>query len=149
MRHCTAAVAAALFFCTLTACTTGGDRPRPTASPASGPSTKPGPVVPSDDSEAALAREVRSYGEAYFTADTATAYSHLSARCREKLPPQAYENLLLDAASEYGRQDVRLVKVDLISGDTALVSYSYDLPELDETRQKWVRERGQWRYDAC
>ncbi|MET7622683.1 hypothetical protein [Streptomyces sp. NPDC005408] len=106
-------------------------------------------MAPSDDSEAALAREVRAYGEAYFTADTATAYSRLSARCKEELPRQAYENVLLHAVSEYGKQGVRLVKVDLISGDTALVSYSYDLPELDEAMQKWARERGQWRYDAC
>lgn len=149
MRHCTAAVATVLFFCTLAACSSAGDRPPPTTAPVSGPSTKPRPVAPSDDSEAELAREVRAYGEAYFRADTATAYSHVSARCKEKLPREAYEKVLLNAVSEYGRQGVRLVKVELISGDTALVSYSYDLPQLDEAKQQWARERGQWRFDAC
>lgn len=147
MRHTTTAIAAGLLLA-LTACTSSSEEPTPEKPAASVPGN-PAPKQPAADGSAELEKAVRAYSAAYFKPDATTAYGMLSARCKGQVAPEIYKPMVEAAAKDYGHQQIRSVKVDLISGDTGLVSYSYDVPKLDQPKQKWAREGGQWRYDGC
>lgn len=147
MRHTTAALTAALLLA-LTACSTSSDEPKPEKPAASKPGN-PAPKQPADDGSAELEKAVRAYSAAYFKPDATAAYGMLSARCKGKIAPEVFKPVVEGNAKDYGHQQLRSVKVDLISGDTGLVSYSYDVPKLDQPKQKWAREGGQWHYDGC
>ncbi|TYB39699.1 hypothetical protein FXF50_04790 [Micromonospora sp. AP08] len=36
-----------------------------------------------------------------------------------------------------------------ISGDLARVTYTYDVPALNQNKEPWVREDGTWKQDDC
>ena len=101
------------------------------------------------DDRAALTAAVRAYSAAYFKPDPGTAGKLLSARCRKTTNTEAYAAALSGAVSTWGRQEIKSLTVDRLSGDMALVSYTYDAGALNQDGQPWVREGGAWHYDAC
>lgn len=145
MRHTTAALTAALLL-TLSACSESDNPP-------STPSAKPGQSAateqPAADGKAALETAVRAYSDAYFKPDTAAGHAMLSARCKEQLPAEVYGATVEAGAKAYGKQEIKSLTVDQLSGDLARVTYSYSVPLLDQKSQPWAREGGQWKYDAC
>jgi hypothetical protein len=104
-----------------------------------------------DDEDAALEERVLAYTDAYFAPDADTAYGMLSQRCQDQIDADAYAAQLDQAAADYGQLAVETLTVDDLSGDMARVTYTVGLPMLDEqlVEQPWVRDGGQWRYDAC
>ncbi|MFF3327421.1 hypothetical protein [Streptomyces sp. NPDC002889] len=152
MRHITTVLTAALLLA-LTACTGSEDDRAPSEKPTPTPTTTPTAErtaqQPADDTNVELERAVHAYADVYFKPDAKAAYAMLSTRCQEALAPEAYKPIVEAAAKKHGKQHVRLVRVDLVSGDLAFVTYSYDAPELDQQQQPWKREEGQWRYDEC
>ncbi|MFI0897757.1 hypothetical protein [Streptomyces sp. NPDC020983] len=151
MRIRTVAVAlAAAATITLTGCSSGSSSNDDTADEPSG-TTAPAATTAavSDSSDGSLAAAVTAYSDAYFKPDAAAALALLSARCRAQVTAEAYRAELDQATATYGHQRVKAVTVDRLSGDMALVSYTYDVPALDQHGQPWAREHGAWHYDAC
>lgn len=119
--------------------------PAPKEPTASG---KTSTAAPTDD-KAALTAAVKAYSASYFKPDADAARALLSDRCKAKAPDAAYKAALQDAVDTYGHQTIKSVTVDRLSGDVAVVSYTYSVPALDQKGQPWVREGDGWRYDAC
>ncbi|GCB51734.1 hypothetical protein [Streptomyces sp. NL15-2K] len=129
---------------TLTACTSDSDGKDP------GPTiTTPSAEQPAKADTTGLESAVRSYTDAYFRGDVNTVYGIVSDRCTEKITKPAMQALTDRAVGDYGHQDVKRFKVDQVSGDMARVSYGVGLPKFDQRQQPWVREGGDWKYDAC
>ncbi|MFE6486606.1 hypothetical protein ACFVGN_27235 [Streptomyces sp. NPDC057757] len=146
MRTITTAVLAATLLA-LTACSSGSDDSSEAAdTPAA--STEQQPAAAPDDT-ADLTAAVEAYTAAYFKGDADTTYATLSQRCQGKISPAAYAGVVEQAGADYGEQTVKTVTVDQLSGDLARVSYTVSLPKFDQDGQAWLREDGEWRYDAC
>jgi PBP1b-binding outer membrane lipoprotein LpoB len=145
----TITLAAALLFA-LTACSSDSDDKPSTAEsrPATSEQQEPS-TVPTPADTAGLESAVREYTDAYFKGDVNTAYGMLSGRCTEKINKPAMQALTDRAVGDYGHQDVKRFEVDQVSGDMARVSYGVGLPKFDQKQQPWVREGGDWKYDAC
>ncbi|WP_159037166.1 hypothetical protein [Streptomyces specialis] len=99
---------------------------------------------------AALEEAVRTFTEVYFT-DPPAAYAMLSERCAEQSDEATYTAQLEQFAESFGELSVQTFSVDEIDGDTAHVTYTVGDPMIDGglAGQPWVREDGEWRYDAC
>ncbi|QIJ61030.1 hypothetical protein [Streptomyces sp. JB150] len=146
---------AAVLLLALTACSSSDDGTdaAPTGTPstpaaASAPAASATPAAtPADAAE--LERAVRAYTAAYFADKPDTTYGMLSARCEERITPEAMAALTERAVGDYGRQEVQRFRIDQLSGDMARVSYGVGLPKFDQKQQPWVREDGAWKYDAC
>ncbi|HZG02284.1 MAG TPA: nuclear transport factor 2 family protein [Streptomyces sp.] len=127
----------------------GPDEGRPTAAPS--PSSTPRTMPPGD--AAALKDAVRAYVDAYFAPDVDAAYAMFSARCRkaESKDGLAVSLERAEAANADGvRYELERFAVDEFSGDTALVTYGVgEDSRFDLRGRQWVREGGEWRYDAC
>lgn len=142
----TITLAAALL--ALTGCTSSSDDKPATAEDRSARPTATAAATP-DGEAAELEQAVRDYTDAYFAGDAA-AYDTLSERCQDKVTPEAYEAVVKQAATDYGKDHPATdVQAD-VSGDLARVSYKVQgLPKFDQKQQPWTREDGAWRYDAC
>ncbi|WP_371602304.1 hypothetical protein OG345_05290 [Streptomyces sp. NBC_01220] len=150
----TAAIAAGLLAATLTACGSSDDKataPETTTAASQPPtSTSLSPTAPVGDESAALKAAVAAYTDAYFAPDPDTAHRMLSARCQTEISQAALSGILDQAAVDYGQHKATGITVDQQSGDLARVTYGVEgLPKFDQKSQPWVREGGQWRYDAC
>jgi hypothetical protein len=97
-----------------------------------------------------VAQAVMNYTTAYFAGDADTAYETLSDRCQKSTTPQAHEAAVRQALADYGPDHpAKDVQTD-VRGELALVSYKvHGLPKLDQHKQRWVFEIGDWKYDAC
>ncbi|WLQ46556.1 hypothetical protein P8A21_03160 [Streptomyces poriferorum] len=74
----------------------------------------------------------------------------MSARCQTEVPKVTLSGALDRAAADYGQHKATNITVDQQSGDLARVTYGVEgIPKFDQKSQLWVREEGQWRYDAC
>lgn len=123
----------------------GGDDAAPAAATASG---KPAAAA-QDDGTAALTAAVRAYTADLFDGDPA-GYNYLSARCKEQMTHDAWNQLAEQGHQQYGSQKATGIHVDQLSGDLARVSYGAGkIPQFDRTAQPWTREGGEWRWDAC
>lgn len=155
-----AAALAAAALLTVTACSSSdSSEAKPTATtatPATPRTTVPVPTTPTtppptspSSEQAALEQAVRAYSEAYFKPDATAAYAMLSARCQQQIDATMYGSVIEQAAKDYGTQAIKTLTVDQLAGDLARVTYTYDVPKLNQAGQPWAREGGQWRYDAC
>lgn len=140
-RHLTTALIAVLLL-GLTACaktTPEADEPKAGAEA----------EKPADDGKAALEAAVRAYSDAYFKPDAKTAHGMMSARCAAKVDPVIYKSVVEQTVKDLGHHKIKTLTVDQMSGDLARVTYTYDVPKLDQKFQPWVREDGTWKYDGC
>ncbi|MEO3851740.1 hypothetical protein ABGB09_29630 [Streptomyces sp. B8F3] len=143
-RHrCVLALAAVTLFAAAACGSDNDDAPEePAGSSASGKA---------DEVTTALEERVRAYTDAYFAPDADTAYEMLSQRCQDQINADAYATQLDQAAADYGQLAVETLTVDEVAGDMARVTYTVGLPKFDKqlVEQPWVRDGGQWQYDAC
>ncbi|MEU3962908.1 hypothetical protein AB0F42_24400 [Streptomyces buecherae] len=146
MRRTTLAAVTAAALLALTACSSddGGDDDK--ATPATAGKHMSAPAA---DDRAGLEAAVRDYTTAFFKPDATAGYNALSKRCAAEIDKAAYTTQVETASKQYGAQAVKSFKVDQLSGDMARVSYGVGLPLFDQKQQPWVREGGEWRYDAC
>jgi len=57
-------------------------------------------------------------------------------------------SLVRVAGTTYGPQRIETYS-EHVADDLARVTYTYRLAKLDQTREPWVREAGQWKQDDC
>lgn len=161
-----ASAAAALLL--LTGCSADGSS-RASRDGSSGDGAENGP--PMKEADAALTRAVEKYTAAYFGADPATTFGMLSDRCRHVVSDEsqhqaegeddgsaehggpAYEAAVARAAEEHGPRQATGVKVReeaaVEQDDRVFVEYEVEgVPDFGHD-QPWLKERGQWKYDAC
>lgn len=81
--------------------------------------------------------------------DADAAWNLLSTRCRDRLARSDFATAVGQARNIYGGASMTSLEVDTLEGTIARVTYRYDDPSLDQEREPWVLEDGQWRQDDC
>lgn len=117
--------------------------PATTYSPASSPSR----TVRSE--EAKLRQAVVAYSDAFLDAKPTAGYELFSARCKERAALSEVTGMLTAAKQMYGKAVPIKSFEAQISGDLARVTYTYDVPALNQNKEPWVREDGKWKQDDC
>lgn len=148
----TAALLAAGLLAILTACGSDDDKPAaptPSAS-ASAPAAETSAASTPPDDGTALKAAVAAYTDAYFEGDVATAYGMLSTRCAAKITAEQYKTVVTQAAVDYGPDHPAANIETKVSGTLGHATYTVKgLPKFSQTDQPWVRQDGDWRYNAC
>jgi hypothetical protein len=140
----------------LVACTHGGEReassqPEPVAeAPAPGVGAEDQTPTPSASvEEDTLRNAVQGYSDAFLGGEPVQAYEYFSSRCEERTSLSYFTGIVTAAEGLYGAAlPIRDYSAE-ISGDLARVTYTYDVPALDQTREPWSRESGAWKLDDC
>lgn len=136
----------------LTACGGGSDDGDAKAPATSAPTeTSSAPAVEQEDGpEAALEESFRTYVDAFFTGDGATAYELLSERCQASQPLSDVAALAESAAELYGEVDYTIDSVT-VNGNEGQVDATYAVEALNSGGggSTWVLEDGTWRTDKC
>ncbi|WP_431878295.1 hypothetical protein [Micromonospora marina] len=144
-----------LFLLSLTAC--GSDADKPEASPSS---TSPAPAATVAEAaasptaqaageEAELGQAVVAYSDAFLDGKPTVGYELFSARCKERVTLSEFTGMLTAAKQMYGKAMPLKTFEAQISGDLARVTYTYDVPALNQNKEPWVREDGKWKQDDC
>jgi hypothetical protein len=133
----------------LTACTSTGSPTAATAATTAASSQAPASTPTPDSGKTALEAAVRAYSKAYFAGNATTGYAMLSKRCTAAVDKDVYAVAIATEAKAYGKQTIKTLTVEQLSGDLARVSYTYSVPLLNQKSQPWTREGGTWHYDAC
>ena len=99
--------------------------------------------------EAELRQAVVAYSDAILDAKPTVGYELFSARCEERVTLSEFTGMLMAAEQKYGKaMPIRTFEAQ-ISGDLARVTYIYDVPALNQTKEPWAREDGTWKQDDC
>ena len=114
-----------------------------TSSPSSTPSSASAPA------EAALRAAVQAYSDAFLSGNAKHAYALLSTRCQERSTLAAFTAMIDQAKALYGNPLPMTSFKAQISGDLARVTYTYAVSAINQTREPWVRESGDWHEDDC
>ncbi len=112
---------------------------------------QPGGLTGSTGDEGEIRKQVDVFVETIFSGRGGEAYELMSDRCRRKDPKSTYvrnstlihQNLVGDAVEA---QDV---KVSVSDGGRARVTYTLDIPQASNAKQRWVKESGEWHLDSC
>jgi hypothetical protein len=97
----------------------------------------------------ALRQAVQGYSDAFLGGEPTTAYEYFSARCKDQVSLSYFTGIIIAAKQVYGTA-LPITSYDAeVSGDLARVSYTYDVPALDQTDEPWAREDGAWKQDDC
>ncbi len=99
-------------------------------------------------SEGELKEAVRAYSEAFLTGDAEAAWALLSGRCQDRLSRPEFNSIVAGGAEMYGDAQMESLKVDVLEGTLARVSYAYDDPSINQDQEPWVFEN-RWRNDDC
>lgn len=130
-----------------TAPTSATSSAAPVSAATSGPAAAP--AIPSPSGDDALRAAVTAYSDAFLDGKPTVAYELFSERCRERLSLSSFTGIVTAAKQQYGKAlPIRSYDAQ-VSGDLARVTYTYDVPALDQTKEPWVREKGEWRQDDC
>lgn len=122
--------------------------PSPTATSSPTPRVTPS-VEPSVPADAGLRDAVQAYSDAFLGGDAAKAYGLLSSRCQKRTTAAEFEGIVKQASAMYG-SPLKLKTYDAqVSGDLARVTYTYDVPALNQEQEPWARESGAWHQDDC
>ncbi|RZU76742.1 hypothetical protein EV384_5419 [Micromonospora kangleipakensis] len=89
------------------------------------------------------------YSDAFLDAKPTVAYDLFSARCKDRVTLSEFTGMLTAAKQMYGKAMPLKTFDAQISGDLARVTYTYDVPALNQTKEPWVREDGKWKQDDC
>lgn len=140
----------------LTACAGNADKPdaaasstsaAPSATASSSAAANPTAQAPAGQEE--LRQAVVAYSDAFLDAKPTVGYDLFSARCKERVTLSEFTGMLTAAKQMYGKA-MPLKTFDAeVSGDLARVTYTYDVPALNQTKEPWVREDGKWKQDDC
>ena len=134
---------------------TGGDAGATGTPSASSPGTTStkmtsGPTNTATTSdEAALRAAVQAYSDAFLTGNGKQAYALLSTRCQERNALAEFTAMTDQAKVLYGNPLPMKSYTAQISGDMARVTYTYAISGINQTREPWVRESGNWHEDDC
>jgi hypothetical protein len=136
----------------LAACA-GGETAATEAAPASGSSSAPATSASTGSSEPVKADELRGavqgYSDGFLGSEPVEAYDYFSARCKEKVSLSYFTGIVIAAKSTYGSA-LPITSYDAqVDGDLARVTYTYEVPALNQEAEPWVREGGQWKTDDC
>ncbi|WP_142214794.1 hypothetical protein [Streptomyces sp. SLBN-118] len=96
-----------------------------------------------------LEQAVRRYVTAVYTADSDTAYTLSSQRCRDSVPRARFDSLLALEAEDLGPRSVLSFKLDELSGGSAVASYPIGAGGRDPQHVPWTWEDEGWRFDGC
>ena len=99
--------------------------------------------------EAALRTAVQAYSDAFLTGNGKQAYLLLSTRCQERNSLAEFTAMTAQAKALYGDPLPMKSYEAQISGDMARVTYTYAISGINQTREPWVRESGNWHEDDC
>ena len=90
-----------------------------------------------------------AYSDAFLTGDATAAYELLSARCQARTSHTEFAGIVEAAKAQYGHAlPLRSFKAQ-VSSDLARVTYTYDVAEINQDAEPWVREDGAWHEDDC
>ncbi|MFE9957149.1 hypothetical protein [Micromonospora sp. NPDC005299] len=107
------------------------------------------PTVQAASEEAELRQAVVAYSDAFLDAKPTVGYELFSARCKERVTLSEFTGMLTAAKQMYGKaMSIKTFEAQ-ISGDLARVTYTYDVPALNQNKEPWVREDGTWEQDDC
>lgn len=123
--------------------------PKAEPSPSSSPSAPPTAPEPTVDEQAVLKKAVQKYSDAFLAGRGTEAYDLLSARCQKRMGKSEFLDIVTQAKATYGSALAIKTFDATISGDLARVTYTYDVPAINQDAEPWVREGGQWREDDC
>jgi hypothetical protein len=109
----------------------------------------PAEVPTSADVRDELENAVTTYSDAFLDGDPVAAYGMFSARCKEAVSLSYFTGIVTAAKQTYGAAlPIRSFDVNL-SESIALVTYTYDMPALNQAGEPWVLEGGTWKLDEC
>lgn len=137
----------------LAAC--GGEPSPPAAAQSTAPaavSSQPSPAAssaPSPEMDAELRAAVQTFSDGFLAGQPVEAYELFSARCQDRVSLSYFTGLVTAAKLTYGSALPLRSYQAQVSGDLARVTYTYDVPALNQTDEPWAREGGQWRQDDC
>ncbi|WP_433320236.1 hypothetical protein [Micromonospora chersina] len=120
--------------------------PAPAASTASEAASPTGQAV---SEEAELRQAVVAYSDAFLDAKPTAGYELFSARCKERVTLSEFTGMLTAAKQMYGKAMTIKSLEAQISGDLARVTYTNDVPALNQSKEPWVRQDGRWKQDDC
>jgi hypothetical protein len=101
------------------------------------------------DRSAAVLPRVQAYSDAFLGGHPTKAYALLSQRCRGEMSLSHFTDIVKAAEQRYGKA-LRIKTSDVaVHGEAATVSYTYDVPALNQRDETWVREHGSWHNDDC
>jgi hypothetical protein len=115
------------------------------AEPSAGVDAEPGP---SERDDPALRAAVLAYSESYLSGGADVVYNLMSRRCQQQVTLAEVTDGVALAQRMYDEQPVRSLTA-FIEDDEARVTYSYATSDLNQTREPWTRESGEWRNDDC
>lgn len=120
--------------------------PSSTTSPSSAAAT---PTPTSTGEDEALRVAVQTYSDAFLDGDPVEAYEVFSARCKAEVSLSFFTGIVTAAKMTYGSALPIQTYEAQVDGDLARVTYTYDVPALNQSAEPWVREDGVWRQDDC
>jgi hypothetical protein len=107
------------------------------------------PASKSVDSAAALKKAVKAYSDAFLTGKVAESRALLSKRCKDRVGSAAWQGIVAGAGQQYGTAlPIKTYRAQ-VSGNLARVTYTYDVAEINQDSEPWVREAGHWHEDDC
>jgi hypothetical protein len=111
-------------------------------------STPPDPPATIAD-EALLEAAVTAYSDAFLDGRSEEAYAMFSRRCQDAITLSYFTGIVAAAQSVYGASlPIRSFTAN-VSGTIALVTYTYDVPAINQASEPWVLEDGAWKLDQC
>jgi hypothetical protein len=140
------AVLAALTLAGCSSSSSGSDDATPAASATTG---RPAAGKAASSDRAALNAAVKAYITAFFKPDAEGVIALLSTRCAAGHSVTEMKQILAASMLTYGTPTVKSIEVNSLSGDRAKATVHYVKPPMPETPQSWVREAGEWKFDAC
>ena len=106
-------------------------------------------ATPTEDSTAALKQAVTKYSDTFLTGNSDEAFALLSERCQKRMGKVEFAGIVAQAKQQYGSVlPLRTFDAE-ISGNLARVTYTYDVAEINQDSEPWVREGGDWHEDDC
>lgn len=110
---------------------------------------KPAVTPAASQHDVALKEAVTAYSDAFLSGKAEQAYALLSKRCVTRTPLEEFSYGVSQAKILFGNRLPIRTFVATVSGDMARATYTYDTSGINQTDQPWIRERGEWHYDAC
>ena len=115
------------------------------AVPQIAPSQAPAPVV---DQEARLRAAVRRYADVFLHGRAKAAWLMRTDHANAGLSYAEFRMGVMLAKDIYGDATMTSLKVIRLDGARAVVTYRFDLPDIDQVREPWRLVGGAWMNDG-
>jgi hypothetical protein len=101
----------------------------------------------SASSKSKLRTAVKAYSAAFLGGQAKKAWLMRTDHANEGITYAEFRAVCLQAHEIYGDAVMKSLTVDRLKGARALVSYTYDISDIDQARQPWRLSGGRWMYD--